>query len=270
MTPTYETLTVALNEHIALIELNRANKANALNAVMWRELEESFRWADTIADVRVIVLAAQGKHFCSGLDLSMFNELVEGETEAARKAEKLRITIKQLQGNLNAIEQCRKPVLAAIHSSCIGGGVDMVCCCDMRYCTRDAHFSIKEIDMGMTADVGTLQRLPKLISDGMTRELAFTGRKVNAQEALRLGLVNHVYDDREQLLEEVMGIASLIASKSPIAVRGVKEMLLYSRDHSVIDSLNYVATWNAGMLSVEDVLKSVDAQQQNKQADYED
>jgi enoyl-CoA hydratase len=270
MTQDYETLSVTLKNRVALIELNRVDKANAMNAPMWRELEESFKWADSEPQVRVVVLAARGKHFCSGIDLGMFSDLIESKYEPARKAEQLRMIIKNLQGNLTAIESCRKPVLAAIHSSCIGGGVDMISCCDMRYCTEDAFFSIKEIDIGMTADVGTLQRLPKLISDGMTRELAYTGRKMDACEALRTGLVNHVYETQQQMLDAVLEIAADIASKSPLAIRGTKEMLLYSRDHSVADGLNYIATWNAGMLSMDDVLKSMEAQMKNKTAEYDD
>ncbi len=266
----FETLSVSMEGNVALLELNRADKANAMNAAMWRELEECFLWLDSEVSVRVVVLAAKGKHFCSGIDLGMFNDIVASELEAARKSEQLRLIIKRLQGNLTAIEQCRKPVLAAIHSSCIGGGVDMICCADMRYCSTDAVFSIKEIDIGMTADVGTLQRLPKLISDGMCRELAYTGRKMGAEEALRLGLVNQVFADREQLLAAVMDIAREIAKKSPIAVRGTKEMLLYSRDHPVSDGLNYNAAWNAGMLSMEDVLKSIEAQMNSKPAEYDD
>lgn len=258
------------DNNIALIELNRADKANAMNETMWRELEECFQWLDSEPGVRVVVLAAKGKHFCSGIDLGMFNDIVASEAEAARKSEQLRLIIKRLQGNLTAIERCRKPVLAAIHSSCIGGGVDMICCADMRYCSADAIFSIKEVDIGMTADVGTLQRLPKLISDGMTRELAYTGRKMEAEEALGLGLVNQVYEDHEELLTGVMKIAGEISKKSPIAIRGTKEMLLYSRDHSVDDGLNYNASWNAGMLSMEDVLKSIEAQMKNDNAQYDD
>ena len=176
----------------------------------------------------------------------------------------------KLQGNLSAIEKCRKPVLAAIHRTCIGGGVDMVCCADMRYATADTEFSIREIDIGMTADVGTLQRLPKLIPDGVARELAYTGRSMSAQEAREVGFVNQVFDDRDSMLAEVTAIALDIAGKSPLAVRGSKEMLLYSRDHSVSEGLNYIATWNAGMLSQADLEAGMRAQFEKNKATYED
>ena len=140
----------------------------------------------------------------------------------------MRRTILRLQGNLTAIEKCRVPVLAAIHNTCIGGGVDMTCCADMRYATEDAYFSIREIDIGMTADVGTLQRLPKIIPDGVVRELAYTGRNMDAEEAREVGFVNRVFEDRDTMLREVTALARSIAKKSPLAMRGSKEMLLYS------------------------------------------
>jgi enoyl-CoA hydratase len=162
------------------------------------------------------------------------------------------------------------PVLAAIHNTCIGGGVDMTCCADMRYATQDAYFSIREIDIGMTADVGTLQRLPKIIPDGVVRELAYTGRDMHAQEAKDVGFVNRVFEDRDTMMREVTAIARSIAKKSPLAMRGSKEMLLYSRDHSVAQGLNYVATWNAGMLSQADLQAGMQAQMGKTQAVYED
>ena len=146
----------------------------------------------------------------------------------------------------------------------------MTCCADMRYATQDAYFSIKEVDIGMTADVGTLQRLPRLIPDGVVRELAYTGRNLGAQEACEVGFVNRVFADRETMMIEVTAIAKSIASKSPLAVRGSKEMLIYSRDHSVTEGLNYIATWNAGMLSQADLESGMQAQMDKTQAQYED
>ena len=220
--------------------------------------------------MRAVILAGNGNHFCAGLDLAMFGGLHGDSSEPARRAEHLRRTILRLQGNLNAIEKCRVPVLAAIHKTCIGGGVDMTCCADMRYATEDAYFSIREIDIGMTADVGTLQRLPKIIPDGVVRELAYTGRNMDAEEAREVGFVNRVFEDRDTMLREVTAIARSIAKKSPLAMRGSKEMLLYSRDHSVAEGLNYIATWNAGMLSQADLQAGMLAQMEKKQAQYED
>lgn len=252
----FETLAVSLEQHIATIKLNRPEKANAMNWQMWQDIRSAMQWADRTPDVRVVILEGEGKHFTSGIDLTMMMGLqaqIEDECQG-RSREKLRGLVLELQDTLSSIERCRKPVLAAIHSGCVGGGVDLICCTDMRYCSADAYFTIKEIDIGMVADVGTLQRLPKLIGNqGIVREMAFTGRKVMAEEAQRIGLVNQVFETREAMQAAVREMAALIASKSPLSVRGTKEMLNYSRDHSVADGLNYIATWNAAMLMSNDL-----------------
>lgn len=272
MLPSYETLELKVEDYVATVTLNRPDKANSMNAAMWAEIQTCFEWLDEEPSVRAVVLAGNGKNFCSGIDLGMFGD--DGVTgtiaEHARRAEALRRTILRLQGNLSAIENCRKPVLAAIHKACIGGGIDMTCCCDMRYASQDAYFSIKEIDIGMTADVGTLQRLPKIIPDAAVRELAYTGRNMSADEAKELGFINRVYADRETLLKEVTAIARDITTKSPLAIRGTKEMLLYSRDHSVVEGLNYIATWNSGMLSQADLGTALQAQMEKTQAEFDD
>ena len=270
MPPSFETLELTVDENVATVSLNRPDKANSMNATLWVELQNCFEWLDEEPSVRAVVLAANGNHFCAGIDLAMFGGLRGSSTEPSRRAEHRRRTILKLQANLSAIEKCRKPVLAAIHKSCIGGGVDMVCCADMRYATEDAYFSIREIDIGMTADVGTLQRLPRLIPDGVVRELAYTGRNMDAEEAREVGFVNRVFEDRDTMLREVTAIAREIAGKSPLAVRGSKEMLLYARDHSVAEGLNYIATWNSGMLCQADLQAGMQAQSEKKQAVYED
>lgn len=257
--PVFETLALRLEGHVAVVELDRPAKVNAMNAAMWAALEQCFRWCSAEPAVRVVVLAARGKHFCAGIDLEIFGALDDASLEPGRRAERRRETIERLQGNLTAIERCRKPVLAAIHRGCIGGGVDMVCCADMRFCSADAYFTIKEIDLGMVADVGTLQRMPRLIGDGLLRELAYTGRRMEAQEAKEAGFVNRVFADRESLLEGVMEMARRIAERSPLAIRGTKEVILYGRDHSVEDGLRYIANFNAGMLSAEDLVNSLGA-----------
>jgi enoyl-CoA hydratase len=255
MIPSFETLELSIEAQVATVCLNRPDKANAMNAVMWEELQHCFEWLDQQPSVRAVILAGNGKHFCAGL---------------ARRAEQFRRTVLRMQDNLTAIEKCRVPVLAAIHRTCIGGGVDMTCCADMRYATEDAFFSIREIDIGMTADVGTLQRLPRIIPDGVVRELAYTGRNMDAEEAREVGFVNKVFENRETMLREVTAIARGIAAKAPLAVRGTKQMLLYARDHSVSDGLNYIATWNAGMMSQTDLQAGIQAQMTKTQAVYED
>ncbi|RLA49336.1 MAG: crotonase/enoyl-CoA hydratase family protein [Gammaproteobacteria bacterium] len=270
MPPSFETLELQIEQQVATVNLNRPDKANSMNEAMWDELQTCFDWLDQEPTVRTVILAGNGKHFCAGLDLAMFGALHGVSSEPSRRAEQMRRTILRLQDNLSAIEKCRVPVLAAIHNTCIGSGLDMICCADMRYATQDAYFSIREIDIGLTADVGTLQRLPKIIADGVVRELAYTGRAMDAEEAGKVGFVNQVFEDRETMMREVTRIARDIAKKSPIAIRGSKEMLLYSRDHSVAEGLNYIATWNAGMLSQADLQAGVQAQMAKKQALYED
>lgn len=268
--PAFDTLDLRLQNRVAEVFLDRGDKANAMSAAMWRELQTCFEWLDAEPRVRAVILAGHGKHFCAGIDLNMLAGTHGDGMEPARRAEALRRHILSLQNHLTAIERCRKPVIAAIHNTCIGGGIDMVTCADMRFASEDAWFSVREVDIGMTADVGTLQRLPKIIPYGIACELAYTGREVTAREARQMGLVNRVYPDRETLLEEVRATAVHIASKSPLAVRGSKEMLLFSRDHTVQESLNYIATWNAGMLSAGDLREGMAAQFEKRAASYED
>lgn len=270
-TPQFQTLAVTIDQRVATVCLQRPDKANAIDASTWEELERCFSWLDDEASVRVVVLTGAGKHFCAGIDLAFLAALAAQleHREDARRSEFLRREILALQGRLTAIERCRKPVLAAVHSTCVGAGLDMIACCDMRYCSADARFSIKEIELGMTADLGTLQRLPRLIGDGLVRELAYTGRAVDAGEALSSGLVNRIFADKSALLTGVAAIARDIAEKSPLAIRGTKEMLLYNSHQNIRDGLNYVATWNAGMLSTSDVMRAV-AAAHGKAVDFDD
>lgn len=268
----FTTLTTTLDAHIGTITLNRPDKANAMNQLMWQEIRQAFCWADETAAVRVVIIAGNGANFCSGIDLNMLMALGEKikDDDQARMQEKLRHVILDLQDTLTSIERCRKPVIAAIHGACVGGAIDLVSCCDMRYASQDAYFSIKEIDIGMTADVGTLQRLPKIINPAIVRELAYTGRQILADEALNFGLVNRVFDSPETLLNAVNELASTIAAKSPLAIRGTKEMLNYARDHSVADGLNYVATWNAAMLMSADLQEAMMAKMEKRAPQFRD
>ncbi len=268
--PDFETLALRLEQHVATVSLNRPDKANAMDPTLWRELPRCFDWLDREPSVRAVVLAGEGRHFCSGIDLAMFGELMSDAPEPGRRAEQLRQTVLRLQDSLSALERCRKPVLAAIHGSCIGGGIDLVCCADMRYASAEAVFSIREIDLGLTADVGTLQRMPRLVPEGVVRELAYTGRDMGAAEAQGIGFVNRVFDDPDALRREVAELAAVIAAKSPLAVRGTKEMLLYTRDHRVRDGLEYVATWNAGMLSQADIEEALTARAEGRPPRYPD
>jgi enoyl-CoA hydratase len=268
----FTTLASSLNNHIATISLNRPDKVNAMNAPMWQEIRAAMQWADTTPEARVVIIEGNGKNFCAGIDLGMMMALREQIEDPcdARMREKLLHIIRDLQDSLTAIERCRKPVLVAIHGACVGGGVDLVSACDMRYASNDAHFSIKEIDIGMTADVGTLQRLPKIINPAIVRELAYTGRNVGAAEAREIGLVNRVFDSHEALRAGVNEIAAAIATKSPLAIRGTKEMINYARDHTTIDSLNLNATWNAAMLMSADLQEAMMANMEKRAAVFRD
>ena len=270
--PTLQTVTLSLDSGIARITLNRPDKLNALNDEMWRELREAFAWADRTPAARVVVLSGNGRAFSTGIDLAMLAGLRERirHADLARSQELLRALILDLQDCVSSIERCRKPVMAAIHGPCIGGAVDIISACDMRYASANAIFSVREIDIGMAADVGTLQRLPRIIPDGIARELAYTGRNVLAEEAKEFGLVNRVFDTPDQLLEGVAEVAAAVAAKSPLAIRGVKEMLNYGRDHSVEDGLRYVATWNASALLSEDLQESAEAMMQKRAPSYRD
>lgn len=268
----YETYLVDIADKIAHVRFNRPDKANSLAQTGWDELEAIFKYLDLCTDVRVIVLSGEGKNFCAGIDLEMFMGLAQdlGLKDEGRKREALRRNVHRLQAPINAIENCSKPVLAAIHRACVGGAVDIITACDMRYCTSDAFFSIEEINIGMVADLGTLQRLPKLIGEGVVRELAYTGRRMLADEAREHQLVNQVYDDKDAMMTGVMQIAKTIASKSPLAIRGTKQVLNYSRDHSVADGLEYIATWNAAMLISNDITEAMTAKMTGRPAEFED
>lgn len=267
----YQAFNVQLSEQVAHVQINRPDKVNAMNAAFWREIIEIFRWIDDHDEVRAVVISGAGKHFSSGIDLALLGA-VAGEmgSDAGRNARLLRRKIEQLQASFNAVAECRKPVLAAVQGYCLGGAIDLIAACDMRYAAQDAQFAIREIDMGMAADVGTLQRLPRIIGDGMLRELAYTGRTVDAREAQSIGLVNRVYDDAAQLLEGVMALARQIAQKSPIAIEGTKRMIDYMRDHRIDDGLEHVAIWNASMLQSADLKLAMLAQMNKQQPVFDD
>lgn len=268
----YKSFNVSLDNKIAHVQFSRPEAMNSMDKAFWVELPLCMRDIENNTDARVIVISSTGKHFSAGMDLGVFSDgsTMPPSKDPARMAEGLRRLVLQLQATLSSLEEIRLPVLTAIQGGCIGGALDLVCAADSRYCTADAYFTIKETELGMTADVGTLQRLPKLIPAGIVKELAFTGRKFSADEAQQFGLVNKVYADQESMLVGVMEIAAQIAANSPLAVTGCKEMLNYSRDHSVEDSLKYMATWQAGMFRPNDMMKTFQAKAMKTQPEYDD
>jgi enoyl-CoA hydratase len=261
--------------HVAHLRLSRPQALNTMTPAFWRELPAVVSQLSDEGEARVIVLSSTGKHFTAGMDLAVFQSdggVAAGPTESGaaerlepgRARSRMRQTALVFQESFNALERARIPVLAAIQGGCIGGGVDMISACDARYCTADAFFCIQEINLGLTADVGTLQRLPRLVPEGIVRELAYTGRRLTAERALQVGLVNEVFATHEAMLEGVLAIAAEIAEKSPLAVWGSKEMLNYTRDHSIEDGLNYIATWQAGMFFGDDMAEAFTAKKERR------
>ncbi len=268
----YEHFLYSIENHIAKVSFNRPVKANALHLSAWEELQAIFEEIDDTYEARAVILSGEGRHFCSGIDLELLMSVgssVESIKCDGRSSEKIKALINSLQVSINAIEKCRKPVLAAIQKGCIGGAVDIVAACDMRYCTTDAYFTIREIDMGMVADLGTLQRLPKIISPGLVAEMAYTGRNLGADEALTSGLVNKVFSNKEEMMKGVEELAGQIAAKSPLSIRGTKEQLLYARDHSVDDGLKYMQTWNAAFLLSDDLKEAFSATIEKRPPEFE-
>lgn len=254
----WKTVIVEVNEGVAHVQLNRPERANALDEALWRELREAMEWCDRTPEVRSVVLSGNGKHFCAGIDLSMLTSLSARLSDfcEGRKREALRDFILWLQSTATSLEKCRKPVIAAIHGACIGGGLDIVLAADFRYASQDAQFCVREADMAIVADVGTLQRLPHVVGEGIAREWIMTACDVDAARAAEARLVNAVYPDRGALLDAALATARRLAAKSPLTLRGIKQVLNYSRDHSIQDGLEYVAGWNAAMLMSEDLEKA--------------
>ncbi|OQV24707.1 Delta(3,5)-Delta(2,4)-dienoyl-CoA isomerase, mitochondrial [Hypsibius exemplaris] len=258
-TYTFKTLNVAKPDFgILQVELNRPDRLNAINKDAWREIRECFEVIALDSDCRVVILGGLGKHFCAGIDLSDIADLtsiIGTDSDPARKGFQFRSLVRSLQATFNAIEECPKPVIAAIHGGCIGAGVDMTSACDIRYCTHDAFFSIKEVDIGMAADVGTLQRFPKIVgNDSLVREFALTGRNFSASEASKIGFVSRTFDSRASMMSLALDVAKKIASKSPVAIQSTKINLNYSRDHSVHEGLQNQINWQGFALQTEDLM----------------
>ncbi len=269
---------VSVDDRVAHIVLSRPEKRNSMVPEFWDELPAIVREIDDGSLARAIVISSSGPHFTSGLDLQAFapsenlGGLAGAEADEARRQQGARFyqNVLHMQQSFNALEQCRIPVLAAIQGGCIGGGVDLITACDMRYATEDAFLTIFEINVGMTADVGTFPRIVKLLPEGVVRELAYTGRRMSAAEAQALGLVNRVYADQTSMLEGVMEVAHEIASKPPLAVYGCKRMINYARDHSTADGLDYIGIWNASMLQPAEMVESIAARAEKREGRFVD
>ncbi len=262
---------VTIEGKVGHIQLSRPEALNTMIPAFWTDLPALVGELSDRGDVRAIVISSTGKHFSAGMDLSVFTSSgLSMDGEPGRRNATFMLLVKRLQQSFTALEQARVPVLAAIQGGCIGGAVDMVCAADMRYASADAYFVIQETNIGMTADVGTLQRLPKLIPDGIARELVYTGRKLSAARAAEVGLVNQVFPDHDALVSGVLEIAAEIASKSPLTIWGAKEALVYARDHAVSDSLHQISLWQTGAFQPADMMESFAAKGEKRAPDYAD
>ena len=253
---------VDISEHVAEVTLVGPGKGNAMGPDFWRELPELFAQLDADDAVRAVVVAGSGRHFSYGLDLiAMADELgpVLGEGGKARVRTDFHATIRRMQAAITAVADCRKPVVAAVSGWCIGGGVDLISAADIRYASADARFSVREVRVGMVADVGSLARLPAIIGDGHVRELALTGKDIDADRAARIGLVNEVFADQEAVLAAARATAAEIAANPPLVVQGVKSVLEHTRTAEVDQSLRYVAAWNAAFMPSDDLTEAITA-----------
>lgn len=257
----YTFFTLSVSDKIATVTINRPDKSNAFTLEMWQELGDVFQAVSERPDARVAILEGAGKNFCAGMDLSAFAAIpgVIASDDDNERAQKLKTFILGLQSGINAIENCKVPVIAAVQRACIGGGINIVSACDMRYCTDDAFFSIKEVDLGIVCDLGALQRMPTFMNGSTVAEMAYTGRSIDGNEAKATGLVAETYDSKEAMMASVKSLAETIAAKPPSIIRGIKSTLLQSRDLTVAEGLDAIATHNSKNLFSDDLAEAMRA-----------
>lgn len=267
----YECFEVDVDGKVAHVRLSRPDALNTMTPAFWRELPEIVTALSDGGGVRAVVISSTGRHFSAGMDLAVFTGgALDAAGEPARANARRLQLVKALQRSFDALEAARMPVIAAVQGGCIGGALSLVTACDVRYASADAFFVLQETNLGMTADVGALQRLPKIVPDGVVRELAFTGRRMPAARAREVGLVTEVFDSHEALVEGALAAAHEMARHSPLVLWGVKESLNHARDHSVAQSLEFVALWQAGMLQTADLAAALTAQRAKQPPVYED
>ena len=261
MSEPYRALRCERTDHVAVVTLS-GKKGNPMGPDFWQEMPRLFRELDADDAVRAVIMCGDGDHFTYGLDLpGMMGSLgpLVGGNSLARERTRLLALIGELQGAFNAVARCRVPVIAAVSGWCIGGGLDLIAACDLRICSRDAQFSLREVKVAMVADLGSLQRLPSIIGEGHTRELAFTGKDIDAARALAIGLVNDVYDTKEMMLEAARALASEIAKNPPLVVQGIKSVMNDGAGKSVEEGLRHVAHFNAAFLQSNDLMEALAA-----------
>ena len=267
----YRCFDVDITDRVAHVRLSRPDELNTMVPEFWRELPEIVTRLSDEAGARAVVISSTGRHFCAGMDLAVFTSgNLHADAELGRRQARLRSNAKVLQWSFTALEKARMPVIAAVQGGCIGGAVDLVTACDIRYASEDAFFVVQEINIGMTADVGTLQRLGKVIPEGVARELAYTGRRMPAARAHQVGLVQEVFADAESLVAGALATAREIAGKSPLAIWGTKVAMNFARDHSVDDALEQIATWQSGMFQPADMLEAFTARAEKREPVFPD
>ncbi|XBQ15981.1 MAG: enoyl-CoA hydratase-related protein [Oceanicaulis sp.] len=266
--PDHQSFALDASGPIARLTLNRPDKRNTMTPAFWRELPEAVMALSDAGQTRVLILDAEGPVFSAGMDISVFTDPAALKTDSASAREAFMTAATALQDAFTAFERARFPVIAAVQGPCVGGAVDMITACDMRFGTKDAWLRIEETNIGMFADVGTLQRLPGLIPEGVARELAYTGETLGADRAEKLGLYNAVLDDAEALREHVDAVAEKIASKAPLTISGTKRSFLYARDHSLADSLEHAMTLQASLWSPDDIMEAMAARSEKRQGAF--
>lgn len=265
---TWQSFDVTMDGAVAHVRMNHPERHNAMTPEFWAEIPRLFQQLDEAGGTRAVVLSSEGRHFSAGMDLSVFANAGTLGTVDVRAREQFRHQLKKLQQSFNAIADARFPVIAAIQGGCIGGGVDLASACCLRYCSREAWFCIHEINIGMMADVGTMNRMPKQIPDAVVRELAYTGDRLGAERAERLGFVNGLFDDPAATVAGALAVAHKIAARAPVAVAASKEMINYTRDHSVAESFAYMNALQPGVFDPEDIARAVVAQKSGQPAAF--
>jgi len=261
---------LSIEHHVAHLVLNRPEAMNTMHPTFWKELDAVLKHLNTSATARALVISSTGKHFTAGMSLDTFSSAIQMDETSPEGRAAMFDSLTDIQSTFSLLESMRIPVIAAVHGGCIGGGVDMVTACCIRYAAADAFFCIQEINIGMVADVGTLQRLPKLLPMGLVKELAYTGRRLSAAKALAHGLVTEVFDSHEALLAGALQTAKEIASKPPVAIWGSKQAIHYARDHSVEDSLRQMGWLQGAVWSTPHVQEAITAMKQKREANFPD
>ena len=259
---------LSIENHVAHLVLNRPEAMNTMGPTFWKELDSVLKRLHSSGEARALVISSTGKHFSAGMALETFGGAIQMDDHSPEGRAAIFDSLTDMQATFTLLETMRIPVIAAIHGGCIGGAVDMVTACCIRYATADAFFCIQEINIGMVADVGTLQRLPKLLPMGLVKELAYTGRRLPAAKALALGLVTEVFDTPEALVAGALQAAKEIASKPPVAIWGTKQALNYARDHSVEDSLRQMGWLQGAIWSNPHVKEAITAMKQKREANF--